>query len=313
LSQEGLRAMLALRAQVGAAAVPPPLAALFHLRLASLGNNGRLPAAEVADAEARAQQAFRALGARRRLFATLYLAGWTANMAGDAAGAQATLDAMAALEDPAWPAWLRSERLNLLAAVHNAGRRFDAAAAVARAQMALLEGVAGEQALLATAQANLCRDLVCLGRDDEALELAAGVIEQHRGDREASIGYVRRHLMTAQLCLGRVADAAATLQQALPGWQRDGLLASSLDVMAQLCAEQGRWADAARLLGAADAFLRRSGVGRPPVLERARERAERRLGAAGAAGDDVAQWRREGAQLDERRLVALCLACAGGG
>jgi predicted ATPase/DNA-binding winged helix-turn-helix (wHTH) protein len=312
LSQEGLRAMRALRPRIDAT-LAADRAALFWLRLGALGNNGRLPKAELLDAEARAQQAYRALGAARRLFASLYLGGWTLNMAGDAAGATAVLQEMGALEDPAWPAWLRCERLNLQAAICNVERRFDDAVAVAQAQLALLDGVPGEQQLRATARANLCRDLVCLGRDEQALALALAIVDEYRGDREASIGYVHRHLMTAQLCLGQTAQAEATMRQALPGWRRDGLLLYCGDVLALLHAAQGRWADAVRLGAVAESFMQRSGVSRHPVLERACERTQQLLARANLAADDVARWRREGQALDEARIAALCLGERAGG
>jgi predicted ATPase/DNA-binding winged helix-turn-helix (wHTH) protein len=312
LSQEGLRAMLALRPNLEASPAPDRVA-LFWLRLGALGNNGRLPKAELLDAEARAQHSYRALGAPRRLFASLYLGGWTLNMAGDTAGAAAVLQEMSALEDPAWPAWLRSERLNLQAAIFNVERRFEDAVAVAQAQWALLDGVPGEEPLRATARANLCRDLVCLGRDEEARALALAIVDEYRGDREASIGYVLRHLMTAQLCLGQIVQAEATMRQALPGWRRDGLLLYCGDVLALLHAAQGRWADAVRLSAVADAFLQRSGVSRHPVLERARAHAQRLLDGAGLADDDLVRWRREGQALDEARIAALCLGERPGG
>jgi predicted ATPase/DNA-binding winged helix-turn-helix (wHTH) protein len=309
LTQEALSTMLALRGQVGDLA-PPESAFVFWHRLALLGSHGRLPQALVLDAHARAEQSCRLIRSPRRLYQCLCGTAWAMSSAFDSAREARLLEEIAALEQPAWPAWLRGQRLALLSAICNRHGRFATALEFLNQQQTLLEQEPGEEALLLNCLANQCFKLICLERYDETVAMAQALVTCRNNHPHICVGLGLAHLTLALACLGRLAEAERTMRQAMPGWRRDGTLPWVYVALTPLLAAQGRLADAMRVFGAAIAFFDRMGMDQPQIVNRIRHRLQQELDTQVAKTADIGRWQREGARLEEDALVALCLAPA---
>src|SRR5262249_47360137 len=125
-----------------------------------------------------------------------------------------------------------------------------------------------------------------------------------------TLGYLDWMLVGALTFLGRLEEASGTVRQAMAGWRRDGLLRVCSGILAMLLAERGRFDAAARLTGAATAHAERSGIRPFAYPQLAITRAQALLGAASLDPLDVERWLREGAELDEAALAALCMDAA---
>jgi tetratricopeptide (TPR) repeat protein len=286
-------------------ATPPDILAMYCARLLALGNNGRLPAALIREAEDVAERIYRQRGERRRLHYCLYGRAWSLNLFGESAAAQAVLAEMESLEQPTWPAWPQSLRLNALSTVLLFTDRLDEALEVALRQQRLLQEAPGEESLQTTCQSNLCNVLNSLQRYEEAIAVARRVIERHSERRDRNIDYATSHMMIAMLMLGRLDDATATMRQALAGWRRDGLLRYVCFGLALLLALRGRLDDAARLEGVALAFYRRTGVRAGPIVGQLRRKLRQQYGET-FDDDALAVRHREGEALDDGAIEALC-------
>ena len=298
--------MLALQPRIDDS-VQPQRAALVWERLSTLGNVGRLPKAVLLEAAGRAQHIYRASGARRRLHQALIGTAWSLNQADESSAAAAMLPEILNLEDPAWPLWVSGKRLNLQGYVYQNQQRFEEALSADMEQQALLLREPGEQLGLRTCQANQCLDLNLLQRHEDAIELARSVLTRGRGEHSVGMVFLLHHLMFAQIFLGRIDDAWQTMRQAMTGWRRDGFVLFASSALAALLAERGRWADAARLSGAALAYQRHSNIERHPVLQRTSARLRELLEVAACKLEDIERWQREGEALDEAAIAAICL------
>jgi tetratricopeptide (TPR) repeat protein len=303
LSQAALGAMLALQPRIDAA-VQPLRAALFWERLSTLGNVGRLPKAVVLDAASCAERIYRASGARRRLHQALIQSAWSLNQTHESSAAAAMLPEISSLEDPAWPPWLRGVRLGLQGFVYQNQDRFEEALAAFVEQEALLLPQPGEELVLLRCQANQCYALNLMQRYEEAAEIARGLIARKRGGHSGGMVYLTHNFVMALIFLGRIDEAWQAARQAMPGWRRDGLLSYASGTLAMLLAERGRWADAARLGGAAMAYQRRNDIEHYPGLKRASAHLRALLEAAPCQPDDIERWQREGLALDEAAIAA---------
>jgi predicted ATPase/DNA-binding winged helix-turn-helix (wHTH) protein len=312
LSREVMARMMAIRVRVDEE-IEPLHAARFWLRLSILGSNGRLPTAEVGEAVARAQRIYREHGLRGRLRSGLYIGAWSLNMAGQSSAAAAMLREIELLDETLNPRLRQSRRrsrLSLRAAILFHQERYEEAGVALAEQEELYANEPGEEFGRIGCQVDRCLNLICLGRYDEAIETARSMIELHRGLRAGNLGFLTSHLMLAQLLQGRVSEAIETRQRFLSSWQRDGVLFYGLSALATLLAESGRLADAARIDGAAMAFIAASGVQHHPLHRRARDRMLSIFAASNVDAADMLRWQREGEALDEEAMVALCL---GGG
>jgi predicted ATPase/DNA-binding winged helix-turn-helix (wHTH) protein len=305
LTQEALRFMQRLTGGVDAR-VNPEQAALFWSSLSDLGGSGRLPKAAAMEAATRAEEMFRQRGSWRRLYYSLYSKAWTLSLIGEHAAAEAILPDLDALLDPNWPSWVRALSLNLRGYICLQQERFEDAAALHTEQRTLLEREPGEEERLFSGLVNLCDALVGVRRYEEAVALAQLVIERTGGRRFGEVGYAMARLTASLTFLGRLDEADHSMRQAMAGWRRDGMLLYVSGYLAMLLAEQGRFTDAARVDGAAIAFIERSGHAHP-LLKRARARLLELFEAAAVTSDDIERWQREGASLDEASLAAICV------
>ena len=306
LSVEALSRLSGLQARIDSS-VDTPRAALFWTRLSELGVAGRLPRALALDAADRAQRLYRASGARRRLFQALHCAALLSTMMGEWSAARALLPELSSLEDPSWPAWLRSDRLSLLGWIHHAQQHFEQAYSVNLEQQALLLAAPGEKRALVRCQSSLCLDLNMMQRYEESIALARSVIARERGEHSGSTAFLWGRLVYAQAFLGRIDDAWQTMRQGLPACRRDGAVFWGSGLMAILLAERGRWADAARVGAAGSAYADRADMGRMPAYQRMNARLRELLEAAPCTPADIELWQREGKALDEEAVAAICL------
>ncbi|HEX5683147.1 MAG TPA: winged helix-turn-helix domain-containing protein [Ideonella sp.] len=145
------------------------------------------------------------------------------------------------------------------------------------------------------------------GNARASIALCRGLVEQLNGTRHRfQLGYVWLNLAAAWLVAGDPAEARIAAGEAWP-LADEGTLPSLCDHAAWLAAVEARPGDAARLLGAADAF-RATGrpVRRDPNEARAFERAQRmahkRLGDAA-----FTRLRAEGSGLPAREVARIAL------
>jgi len=309
LTQEALSYMQVLQGRVDELASPESAFVFWH-RLGLLGSHGRLPQAVVLDAHARAERSSRQTGARRRLYQCLCGTAWALSSDIENAHEESLLEEIAALEEPTWPAWLRGQRLALISAICNRHGRFESALAFLNEQQVLLEQAPGEEALLLNCLANQCFKLICLERYEETVAMAQTLVTRKNSNPQICVGLGLAHLTLALACLGRLEDADRTMRQAMPGWRRDGTLQWVYVALTPLLAAQGRHADAMRVFSAATVFFDRMGMDQPQIVSRIRHRLQQELDTLGATPADLKRWQREGAQLEEDALVALCLADA---
>ena len=306
LSQEGLSRVLALRAH--AEDINDwRRQAMFWSSVQDLGDVGRLPMAELLEADRRAAAAYRAGGDRRRLVRSLYGVGWELSLLDRHEEAMHVLDEMGQLERATDPPWLRALRLNLAGSIHLLAGEFERAVALHQEQRRLLMHAPGEEIGLIICQNNLCAALNCLGRCDEAIAVAQSSVLCAARYRLGALVYTMFQLLHAQLSLGRLDEAELTMRRTMPAWRRDAMVFFGANHLAMLLAEQGRVADAARIDGAASAYVRRSGSRTSPVRTLARRRTLELFEAARLDPVDLARWRREGETLDESGIAALCV------
>jgi len=305
LAQEGLAMLQTVQDRVDDENDPDG-AALFWLRLPMLGENGRLTRSTMMDAAARAQRIYRARGARRRLYFVMYMTAWTLGNFGDYAAGEALLPEIVTLEDPKWPGWVRSFRLHLQVGFCMRQERFEEALGFAAEEQALLEREPGEEARLLSCLASHCIGMLGLERDEEVVPLARLTVERSRKSM-ASPARPFLYLTAALTFLGRTPEAQETMRNAMGSWRRDGLLTYFGWVPALLLAELGRLQDAARVDGAAYAFVERTGIASYPVFRRAKILLQERFRSARLKKADIERWRAEGGQLNEAELARICL------
>ena len=261
LSHEALGRMSGLQARIDDS-VHPQRAALFWLRLSEMGGSGRLPPALTLEAANRAQCIYRNSGTPRRLYRALLRTAWCLNQAGEADAAESMLPELLSLEEPAWPVWLRCDRLNLQGVICQMQQRFEEALAVDLQQQALLLREPGEKRGLMRCENALCNDLNMLRRYEETVLLVRSVVARERGAHSGNMVYLWMRLLHAQIFLGRIGDADATVRQAMLGWRRDGAVLLASGLLATVLAERSRWGDAARVGAAANAYQRRGNLER---------------------------------------------------
>ena len=306
LSHDGMKWILPLRAHIGRV-TDLSTQALFWTGVSLMGLEGRLPSAELLDANRLALTAYRETGERRRLIQGLYVIGWS--LAGQRCFHELdlVLDEMRQNERAGDPPWLRANRLNLVATKHLLEGQFEDAFAVHTEQQNLLTHSLGETIALIICRGNMCAALNCLGRFEDVISIVETMRAEVGQQQWVRLTYGTFQLLHAQSSLGRAAEADQTMRQTMLGWRRDGMVLFGSSHLAMLLAEQGRWADAARVDGASQAYALRSGMHPNPVRHRARRRTLALFDAAALSATDLGRWRREGEALDDDAVAALCL------
>lgn len=285
--------------------VSPVRAARLRLRLAAMGPMGRVPLAVALDAADRAERFYLAKAMPRGRWDALRFKAETLVSKGDWRSALALSSEVCRLEDPAWPAWRMSKRLELQGRVHLFQGQFEPALALFRAEQALLVGV-GERSNQIRSEVQLCHCLCLMERYDECMTLGQAVIAREGPRPFGRMPGVWALMLAAQVFSGRIGDACRSLVQAMPAWRREGYVIDTVATMALLLAELGQWAVAARLGAASLAHEARGLVGWDPLHRRATARWQALLGAAACDAAELARWQREGAVLDEAGIEAIC-------
>lgn len=281
------------------------LRARLDLALAVLGTIGWvLPPTQGLAAAERAAQAFEASGDRPRAYQALYLQAMGQIRLARHEGREALLARMRALEEPGWSP--RERRLAGWIQALNARDRGDLAAYqdfaldLTAQCRALGDRIEGWVAAFALAQA-----LYFDGRLDAAIELLDHTVDDMRG-----AGCLREYAtfiaLNASLRLARdqSAETVARARDAVQMLQSDGMLWWMADALVWLPAGQGRWSDAARVQGWADAHVRRLGEPRGRIFGGLRERMAQRLAERPEAADLSAQQLR-GETLSDAEALAI--------
>jgi len=304
--QEALGCMQSWAERIDDDAHPMP-AAWFWVVYATLGHSGRLSDAATQAALTRTERIWRQRGDHRRLHAVLCRRVPMLLAPGRRQEADALMKELLALEDPAWPPWVRSRRLS--AALYSdiaQGRLQDALQVRAEIEQ-LLDSEPGYQAHLTGVVSMESLIMLGLERFDEVLALTDAFDSRFGSEHPHARRWTHAHRAFALIFLGRIDEAAQAIQRDIGAWQRDGLLLRYCGHLALLAADQGRLADAARLDGAAQCHQARICWVPDPSGPLARQRLVARFHAVGLGQADLERWRREGDTMDEAALMALCL------
>jgi predicted ATPase/DNA-binding winged helix-turn-helix (wHTH) protein len=212
----------------------------------------------------------------------------------------------AALESPGWPP--RARAILAYHAGYVAYALGDAAAYRAhmeRARDGFHEGGAPRFAALA---AHFVASAALMAGDiSAAVALAEDAVRSFRALRQpAYLGNALGTLCNARLLAGDVAGARTAARDAWPLLERNGLGQLLLDDLAMLAAADGRFDDAALLLGQADRRHGVADVGRQPSEDLIADRAAAAIGAA-IGSEQFARLRADGAALAEGPSEALVL------
>ncbi len=242
---EGLDRCLALRHHLDAA-VPTEDAARFWFTMARLGQYALRP--EGLDAAQRAAALYRELGDERRLCMSLVNAAVQGSRFGTVEGMGAAIEEASALMRPDW---LPRERAALeFARVrwYQAQNRLEDALASAQRQVAVA-AEEGPNPGMHYAMSNVTSIEVALGRLDEAIAHAREAIAQlHASGHDAGAGHLYLVAGMAWAHKGCVDEALAALRNAYPRLLQEGDHYRVIAPLAVLCAIQGRFSDAARML-----------------------------------------------------------------
>jgi predicted ATPase/DNA-binding winged helix-turn-helix (wHTH) protein len=292
---ERWRSLLARR--LSGAALPPEQQALHNyielmwsvqaLRLVPSAPGTRPPALD----------ALRALpDARRRAYAAMVVSLHT-TWRGDLAGARAALDEYDRLKAPDWPPWLAAYRLhNEFRVVYLAGQVPDLRAPLEQVLARLKAAGEGETRAALVVGTHLGEDSLLRGDFEQAAQRLGAVVELGRRQRRDAyrMCFVLGSYILVLAELGRLDEARAAALEALPLLQHTGMRGDYAPELALLAARRGDADVAARLLGAGDARLERTG-GKHLLLERrAYERATALLEAAHPR-ERIDAWKAEGA------------------
>ncbi len=301
---EGMNRCLALR-QYLRDDMPPAVVARYWLTIARLGIYSTRR--EAFDAARRAVDLYRPLGDASRLFNALLAAAVQGIRFGTAEDMGRAIDEATRLERPDWPprqrAFLEFARSRLCA---RQGRMEDSLAAALR-QVAICEQ-GGNELGMHYAMSNVVAAENQLGRCETALARARSSIA--RLDvlgGGAGAGHLWLGVLNAEALLGRADAAVAAGRTAYALLLREGDEKRVFLGLALCAALQGRLADAARIVGHADAALERAGVGREMHWTRVRDRLDPMF-RAGLAAEELPRLRAEGAAMREEDALRLALA-----
>jgi predicted ATPase/DNA-binding winged helix-turn-helix (wHTH) protein len=207
---------------------------------------------------------------------------------------------------PEWPARKRLVGLGTLALV--AARRGDHEAELAaRRQELAVAREAGRQTAVDAAETNVVGALNKLGRHEEALGIARGLVQRLDGRHSANLAWAWDGLLTALLSLGRTAQACESLRTAVAACAEFNLPIFKPQ-LARLAWLRQRPEAAAQLLGHALQDFHRRGIATDDFeqIESISAEAQRLLGV-----DMFRALVEQGRSLDE--AGSLELACGEGG
>jgi predicted ATPase/DNA-binding winged helix-turn-helix (wHTH) protein len=296
-----------LSRKLGNAALTPEQAALHNyielmwsvqgLRLMPSAPGSRPPALD----------ALRALpDARRRAYAAMVVS-LHATWRGDLVGARAALDEYDRLEQHDWPAWLSAYRLhNEFRVVYLAGDVPDLRAPLEQVLARLRAGGEGETRAALVVSTHLGEDSLLRGAFEEAAQRLGAVVELGRRQRRDAyrMCFVLGSYILVLAELGRLDEARNAALEALPLLQHTGMRGDYAPELALVAVLRGHADVAARLLGAGDARLERTG-GKHLLLERrAYERAVALLEREHARAR-IDAWKAEGIAHGDRVFEEL--------
>jgi predicted ATPase len=295
--------LLQLRTRVEAGPVSDPVAARYWRALAASNMAGTMPRAVQVDAATRAKALYQALGHPRRVFSCLIQITRHSNAQGRVAVARAALEEARTLIRPDWPVEFRILLLRQDATIALDAGRFD------DAQRLYQEGVristaAGDWRLEVIARTNLINFYWKLGPIERAAD-EARILDNELRKRPAAANDMATSFANVLGILsemGRTDEAFAAAREALPIMHRARTL--YVESWAYLFWRRGQLDVAARLLGASDTVVTRTGV--PLQVNEDRLIAEARAGLQTALPrDDLERYLAEGAGLGEEETFAL--------
>ncbi|HUG21491.1 ATP-binding protein [Piscinibacter sp.] len=286
-------------------ATPPAQAAQYWQWLGRLGIDGRLPVSRCIEALQRAEAMFREQGNTRHLHACLRMQAEARLETGQFAAAQTALDEARQMEHPAWPVADRMRRLRVQGLLLDmTGRPEESLATSEQAYwLAEADGIDRYVLILLSDMAGVH---LKLGHAEEAAERFRALAgkARHRAANGLTLCYALAGLTAALIAQDHLAEAREVANEAMPLLRRSGIFLARSDIFAWLAAREGDLVTAAKLVGAADAFRRRSESSRDQVEQRIRDEVVQQLQAAHPP-PCVAQWMAEGASLEEEALVRL--------
>jgi hypothetical protein len=256
----------------------------------------------------RAADTFRELGDRESLFKALFGGALQFNRSGKPEAAAAALAEAETLLDPVWPLWTRVVYEFAMGSLHYwSGDPARARVRLAKA-MELNSGEGGDPIQREQIELVLLGCDLALGRCFDVVRSGREVLEQ---EPPRVTGFSRAvtqcFVVVALARIGELTKAEAALRAAVPQMRRAvGTARTTLCYIAYLLAQQGRHADAARLVGAADALTPPGSMILPPPIRACREDAAAL--ALEALGE--VEFRRlalEGSGLSEDEAVTLGL------
>jgi predicted ATPase len=210
---------------------------------------------------------------------------------------------------PEWPPILRASYEFACARWLTRGKRFDEALAAAQRQVAIYAG-SGLQVGVHYAMSNVVGAENQLGRPEIALAHAREAIACLEAmGAGAGAGHLWLGAMAAELLLGRTEAGLAAGRTAYALLLREGDELRVFWGFALAATQKGALADAARIVGYAEAAHARAGV----VADRIELSVDRSLWTALNAGltpEDLARYRAEGAAMREEEAVRLARATA---
>jgi predicted ATPase len=256
-------------------------------------------------AQARAQLAVRALRAstdRIGLYVAYDRICWPAARIGEAEQLDAALQALRALEDPAWAPAVKLYRAECEYFASLNGGDFEGAMRWANKQAEFERSAGWTQS---AGQTNAIHAAVTAGRGGEVLKDARAEVARFLPSRNRrALALARYPLLAALLAAGATAEARAV---ACDGWSEVvafGMQVWWADQLALLAALESRPRAAARLVGYADALHAATGEHRDPMrsatMKRVMQLAAHALGEAA-----VQELKADGAKLDDGDIPAV--------
>jgi predicted ATPase/class 3 adenylate cyclase len=310
LAGEAFAKFIPLRASAEASQDENGVARYWH-GIVDLGDLGLLPSESMLTACDLIISVYAKTRQRRRLYRALYSKGWTLLAAGLIDKALEVRSQMEGIASASDPPWLRAASFNLLAAVLMGQGEFEAATKVLAHQSNQLLKFGGHYLRLISCQEHLCAALNCLGRFDQVIDLATSMLVDSVGRLNAPMGYTLFQLLHAYTTIGCLDEAIAIVVRALPVWRRDGMLPYGSVYLATLFAAMDRFADAARLEGAALAHVRSTNIPLLRVRALSHERLSLMLSSSAYDARELQDCRTEGAHFEERDIAALCARLSG--
>ncbi len=251
--------------------------------------------------------ALRHLDDPRRRAHALYFVALHATWIGDLDTARAVIDEAEALDTSRWAVWMWVFKLQVTIRMrHLSGDTTSAAAELHRELARLAAAGEAEDRSAFIVHTDLALDCLVQRQFDDGRQrleqLADAGRRQRRDPHRMSV--LMAHWLLALAEAGRLDDARDAVREALPWLRRTGLWGVYAPMLALVAARRGDAASAARLLGAGDAQLERSGLARSLLERRAGQQVttllEREHGREQLDG-----WTAEGAVLSEEAFARL--------